>query len=156
MIKIPIHVLTVNWTDFDGEEPAEMLEIPDTAEMRFPGVVTYHLRAQLVNSGVLVEGRVATKIAAQCGRCLTEFEREIVNAEVCHFYEDPAKDMLDVTDDVREDMVLAIPCNPVCGENCKGLCPDCGVNLNEKDCGCRVTRNNPGVWKDLDNLKFEK
>ncbi len=156
MIKIPLHVLTHNAANFEGVEPVTFLEMPDTDIMRFPAEVKYALRAQLVDGGVLVEGRVETSIVAQCGRCLIEFERPIVNAEICHFYETPSKDMLDVTDDIREDIVLAIPYNPLCDDECKGLCPDCGVNLNEKDCGCQEKRRNDSLWKDLDDLKFEK
>ncbi|MDD3118681.1 MAG: DUF177 domain-containing protein [Victivallales bacterium] len=156
MIKIPIHVLNAGWTNFDGVEPASFLEVGDTETMRFPAEVKYALKVQLVNNGVLVEGRVSTWIRAQCGRCLVEFEREIVNDGVCHFYEDPPQDVLDISEDIREDLLLAIPGNPLCDENCRGLCPDCGANLNEKECGCRGRSTNSGIWKDLDDLKFEK
>jgi len=156
MIKIPLHVLTNNWTEFDGVEPVSFLDIPDTEIMRFPHEVKYRLRAQLVTGGVLVEGTVETAIEAQCGRCLKEFERKVVHEDICHFYDDLGHDLLDVTEDIREDMILAIPINPVCTEDCQGLCPDCGDDLNEAPCNCREQRTNKSVWKDLDDFEFEK
>lgn len=37
---------------------------------------------------------------------------------------------------IREQVILAIPMQPLCNEDCKGLCQNCGKNLNEGDCGC--------------------
>src|SRR4029077_14778902 len=37
---------------------------------------------------------------------------------------------------IREQMLLALPTRPMCREDCRGLCPQCGANLNERDCGC--------------------
>jgi uncharacterized protein len=44
--------------------------------------------------------------------------------------------VIDLDPVVREQLLLALPSYPVCREDCKGLCPVCGVNLNERDCGC--------------------
>jgi uncharacterized protein len=39
---------------------------------------------------------------------------------------------------IREQMILALPTRPLCQEDCRGLCPRCGANLNERDCGCNL------------------
>jgi len=44
--------------------------------------------------------------------------------------------VIDLDPVIREQLLLALPSYPVCQESCKGLCPVCGVNLNERDCGC--------------------
>lgn len=44
--------------------------------------------------------------------------------------------VIDLDPVVREQLLLALPGYPVCQDNCKGLCPVCGTNLNERDCGC--------------------
>jgi uncharacterized protein len=54
---------------------------------------------------------------------------------------------------VREQIVLALPGYPVCGEGCKGLCSVCGANLNERDCGCDRHVPDPR-WAGLKNLKL--
>ncbi len=54
---------------------------------------------------------------------------------------------------VREQIVLALPGYPLCGEGCKGLCPVCGSNLNERECGCDRHVPDPR-WAGLKNLKL--
>jgi uncharacterized protein len=46
------------------------------------------------------------------------------------------ENMLDMTEMFRQDILLAMPIKPICSEECKGLCPSCGRNLNEGPCGC--------------------
>lgn len=154
MIVIRIHTLDKNWKEFAGTEPSSFLEIEDSEMMSFPVAMNYELRASLVNGGVLVEGRVWTEIEAQCGRCLERFRREVVNDGVCHFYSEPEDDELDISEDLREDMVLMLPLNPLCNDDCKGLCLNCGADAGECSCG---GQGGAGIiWGDLDKIKFEK
>ncbi|HVP66360.1 MAG TPA: DUF177 domain-containing protein [Anaeromyxobacteraceae bacterium] len=60
--------------------------------------------------------------------------------------------VIDLDPLVREQLLLALPRYPVCQENCKGLCPVCGQNLNEKDCGCERHVPDPR-WAGLEKLK---
>jgi uncharacterized protein len=55
---------------------------------------------------------------------------------------------------VREQLLLALPIAPRCREDCKGLCPVCGVNKNETDCGC-VTKQTDPRWDKLKLLKLD-
>ncbi len=59
---------------------------------------------------------------------------------------------IDVDPVVREQVLLALPGYPVCQETCKGLCPLCGANLNERDCGCERRAPDPR-WAGLEKLK---
>jgi uncharacterized protein len=54
---------------------------------------------------------------------------------------------------VREEIILSIPMKAVCSETCKGLCPECGQNLNEGQCDCVVERIDPRLAPLLDLLK---
>ena len=53
---------------------------------------------------------------------------------------------------VREQLILALPPYPVCRDDCKGLCPVCGTNLNEKECGCDRKVPDPR-WAGLDKFR---
>ena len=53
---------------------------------------------------------------------------------------------------LREQILLALPAYPVCGESCKGLCPVCGTNLNERDCRCDRRVPDPR-WAALEKLR---
>jgi len=60
--------------------------------------------------------------------------------------------VIDLDPAVREQVLLALPSYPVCQEGCKGLCPVCGTNLNERDCGCDRRVPDPR-WAGLEKLK---
>jgi uncharacterized protein len=62
--------------------------------------------------------------------------------------------VIDLDPLVREQLVLALPAYTVCGEGCKGLCPVCGGNLNERECGCDRRVPDPR-WAGLKNLKLQ-
>jgi uncharacterized protein len=61
--------------------------------------------------------------------------------------------VVDLDPIVREQILLALPGYPVCGEGCKGLCSVCGANLNERDCGCDRHVPDPR-WAGLKNVKL--
>jgi DUF177 domain-containing protein len=79
------------------------------------------------------------------GRPKRTFAADEVNEET---YSGKAIDLDPV---VREQLLLALPSYPVCQESCKGLCPVCGTNLNERDCGCDRRVPDPR-WAALEKL----
>jgi uncharacterized protein len=54
-----------------------------------------------------------------------------------------ARHILDLTEVVRQNLLLAVPISALCSSQCRGLCPDCGANLNEGPCGCRREGGDP-------------
>ncbi|HTN53991.1 MAG TPA: DUF177 domain-containing protein [Anaeromyxobacter sp.] len=55
---------------------------------------------------------------------------------------------------LREQLLLALPAYPVCKDDCKGLCPICGANLNDRECGCDRHVPDPR-WAGLKNVKLQ-
>ena len=127
-------------------------------------------RAQSVGDGVLVRGRMQTRLERECRRCLIpvtvgvedditllyepltgEDEGEL-DGEV---YPLPARgEELDLRPALREELLLRVPDFVVCAESCRGLCPTCGANLNETTCDC-VPNEDSGPFAELKKLKFE-
>ena len=99
-----------------------------------------HLDIQITNTGdkYLVMGKLTAKTRVECDRCLEQFILPM-NIE---FYHELERDELgdeneiDLTDAIYENLLLEQPIKVLCSEDCKGLCPQCGQNLNAKDCGC--------------------
>jgi uncharacterized protein len=94
-------------------------------------------------------GRFEGAVRLECRRCLAAIERPLAVGVEVLFSTDP--DMqddpsvyplpeplthVDVRDAVREELVLAAPAYPLCREECRGLCPQCGADLNPGPCGC--------------------
>lgn len=99
-----------------------------------------HLDLVINNSGseYLITGTMSVDSILDCSRCLEPFHYPFK----IDFNEEIAKDGLenentiDITDSIYEHLYLEIPIKTICDENCQGLCPKCGQNLNIKDCGC--------------------
>ncbi|MBV9096739.1 MAG: DUF177 domain-containing protein [Frankiaceae bacterium] len=111
----------------------ELVRVPEGAD------VELELRLEAVMEGVLVTGTADAPLAAECGRCLEPTGgRLTVDVQELFGYE-PAPDdeeapvldgdLLDLTGLLRDAVVLALPLNPVCEDDCAGLCSGCGGKL---------------------------
>lgn len=123
-----------------------------------PGVVPegellMDLNLEYLEGGeVLLSGRSSLGAKFQCSRCLEPFRR-VVPAEIQAAYETQEVHEIDAWDEIRQSLFLAIPENPLCRENCKGLCPQCGKDWNSGDCTCVKTVPAPGFQK-LKDIKL--
>ena len=120
---------------------------------------------------VVAMGTVSTSWEAECSRCL-RLIRGAVSSEVRELFEDPTRiseeversaegdediyplhgEQVDLEPLARDAVLLALPPAPLCAEDCAGLCPVCGADRNEADCGCDTTVRDER-WAALDVLK---
>ena len=156
MVKFFISRLEKEPVQLDGNEPAELLEIdPEEAGFAVTSPVHYQLTGSLVSGGVLVSGEVETTISGICGRCLEETEQKISTGKLDLFFDIPqGTEECDVTEDIRAEMLLALPMNLLCSEDCRGLCPQCGTNRNRESCNCDGEPGGSLAWSALDGLKL--
>jgi len=119
-----------------------------------------------------VQGRISAEIESECNRCLQSaemslefpFDAVFVTAEN-YTQEKEAQlgaddlevsvfegDKIDLTELVREQILLNLPTQVLCREDCQGLCQKCGANLNLIDCNCEEEEIDPR-WAVLKNLK---
>jgi uncharacterized protein len=150
--------------DFSGEDVAA------SSPLRATGV------AELLphsDGEVRVQGRFTVEITAQCDRCLTGVARFPLDAGFDLFYR-PASvmasleeveidagqaeigfyegDGLELEDVLREQVLLALPMQRVCSEDCPGICPICGKSRQESSCDCRIEKPDDR-WAGLRNLR---
>jgi uncharacterized protein len=108
-----------------------------------------------VEKGIFVQGTVKSQLRLECVRCLEPFVFP-VTLELAEMFRRPGTDIrpgviyavsedgeLDLAPLIRELAWLAIPIKHLCDPECKGLCPHCGVNLNEEPCQCEEIRIDP-------------
>ncbi len=149
----------------------ESFDGPQSSQDRATGTVQI-LRT---HQGMLVTARIETEVQTTCGRCLREFQRlSSLKLEeesyptvdlgtgkkmfppdesegVIHIDD---RHVLDLSDVVRQYVLTEIPIMPLCSDNCLGLCPECGANLNEEKCKCDTTPADPR-WGALSELLAE-
>lgn len=129
-----------------------------------PDGIDYDLMLTNAGEGILVAGMLRAHVVGECDRCLEDAEFD-VSAEVDEYYlfdepdsegdTDAGEDgeeagvdyslvgedhTIDLADALSSALLMETPYVVLCREDCKGLCPTCGANLNEGDCGCAEKR----------------
>lgn len=141
---------------FTGEEPAAILELPQDAQFQVIGDVRYALSAQCFDADLLVRGVLEVDVCGRCARCGESCTRTIRDgAFACSYPLSAANELIDLTADIREAILLALPMKFVCSEACRGLCVQCGANLNKAPCACTKPRQTT-PWGMLDQVKIKR
>ncbi|MBR1871440.1 MAG: DUF177 domain-containing protein [Kiritimatiellae bacterium] len=122
---------------FAGELDNAVLEMQNEKWIRPFAPLRYDVFVQVFGKELLVRGRLEQDFDAVCSRCGEDFDFTC-KAEEFEVSEEVGEDVefFDLTNRVRECIILALPNYPVCGEDCKGVCPTCGKNLNKGACEC--------------------
>lgn len=153
IIEIP--KVSPDGSAYDGEEPAELLELGTDPTVQAGGPITYRFMAEVVSGRLIVKGSLELPLRLTCVRCAEIFSTTLRDSSFLRAYEIPeGVETVDVTPDIREDILLDLPSFPVCSADCKGLCPICGTNLNRGHCACRSTKKDDR-WGALDGLNLK-
>ncbi len=144
----------------------------DEQEISVEGMVHVQLKAVKHNeNNVYIRGAIEGGILSECGRCLVHYRdpiRSDFNIEYVPTPQIPLEeelilsreeleinyyqgDQIDINDELRSQLLLAVPMHPLCKPDCRGLCPNCGENLNQKTCSCPAELPN-AQWSKLKNL----
>ena len=151
MIRIETTQIGENGYAVSGEEPGDLLELEHDPVARSAGPIRYDLTVELAGQELVVRGQAEARLTLRCSRCAQFFSTTARVSSFLHAYEwAEHPEFLDVSADVREDLLLEIPGFPVCRDGCKGLCAQCGQDLNEGPCGCRPPEGGPSRWSALD------
>jgi len=108
----------------------------DTDTVRISGAV--HARAEFsrITNAITVRLELDVPLEMQCSRCLNTFAFQMDRTLKLNYHAEKANQTLDLNPDIRQEIFLEYPIKPLCGPDCKGLCPSCGKNLNEGPCSC--------------------
>ena len=141
--------------------------IVDTGPQCLDDLEVSYLRGKLsairVQDGIFIQGTIKSQLRLECVRCLSPFEFPLgLNVEETFRlpgtsskpdqpYSVSEAGVLDLVPALRETIWLNIPIKPVCAPPCKGLCAQCGANLNVESCTCERDQIDPRliVLKDL-------
>lgn len=182
MVRLMVSVEQIHKHPLDLDLDIDPLHFQlEDEQFRFTSPITGHLHFRLVGHQIQGTGRVKTPVEGSCVRCLAPavFPLEIpVNEFWMHQSEMGRRDPkhnpdaltlvhtftgeeIDLTEPLRELIMTELPERPYCSPECKGICPDCGVNLNQESCHCdaltvqqRAESKLPEWKKALKDLKL--
>nr|PZN44722.1 MAG: DUF177 domain-containing protein [Bacillota bacterium] len=165
-------------------QPGAAMEVPLTVGLDpgdlgadvlgVPGPLTGTAEVVGTEEGALVQFRLQGEVELACGRCLQPYRFSVHLTFAEEFRTGPvavgsaeleaaddgstfvvvADGLIPVAEVVRQHLLLALPMKPLCRPDCAGLCPGCGVNLNEEPCRCEPEAGDPRLAvlrKLLDN-----
>ncbi len=145
-MEIPITELKPGANHFQAEENWQSLELSGGM---FPEVIEISSLADLEGELLTVQHHLQTTAQLTCDRCLNLYDQSIDLRERFLFAIDPRGEYDDdvtvvhsvdqtvaLNPSLREMLTLVIPMQRLCQENCRGLCPVCGINLNQDSCDC--------------------
>ena len=136
----------------------------------FKGPLKVYAEAQWADGGLKVSIALETLLSASCSRCLGPADIEILNdfmylytlrkkgsppedsgeGEIFFVSVDSWRNTINISEQVWESLILSLPLQVLCSQECRGICPLCGKPLNEGDCGCSPVRTDPRLEKLLD------
>ncbi|MEK6532183.1 MAG: DUF177 domain-containing protein [Deltaproteobacteria bacterium] len=143
------------------------------AEFKFASPVMMHLEILSTGLDVNVSGDIKTELQFSCSRCLKEFrqafegsfnvfytkqaekarEKELKPSEI--EVNELAADELDTTEIAFAQIALEAPIKPMCNEDCRGLCPSCGADLNSGQCRCGAHEKTDPRFAGLKDFKIK-
>ena len=140
--------------------------------------VTGRAKVTRIGDGLLVQGNVAAEVEAECSRCLDRISMPVEGTLEEQYqptvdvmtgapvnradyeandaaFDIDANHMMDLSEPVRQALLVAMPMKPLCRADCKGLCPQCGANWNDGPCDCR-TEVVDSRWSGLRELRLDE
>ena len=128
--------------------PAEGLELTETcspadldlesSEIKYTSPLEISAKITLYGNTANVDAQVKATLSLRCSRCLEEFNREIVKDYRFNYPIESDSQFADISEDVRQELILGYAVKILCKDDCKGLCPNCGGNLNKGKCKCQM------------------
>jgi uncharacterized protein len=135
----------------EEETPQIMGTSLDGVEYKEP--IRARLSVWLVGHTLVVRGRLSTPAVLECNRCLRAFHHQVIVQDYTYSAEVRGDETVDLTESIREHIILSLPMKRLCSAECKGLCPLCGQDLNASACDCRKSQG-AHPFSGLDHLNF--
>jgi len=162
-MKIKISGLENGTYEYDFEDDIEKIELTEPLFGKYNSNVVLNK----FDDQIILEASTTAGANFICDRCGIEFTQSVISKykmiyllrsiedaeeEINITYLSPDAHIIDLSNEVRDYMILSIPMKRLCKEDCKGLCVKCGSNLNEKQCECEDSEIDER-WKVLTELK---
>lgn len=138
-MKIRVALISTEGITIEEDIFPAALEL-ETEIVRFQGPVHVRATASRITNAVSIGVSLSAAVYFTCGRCLEEFEAQLHKQLKLNYPVGQGDKEIDLGPDIREEIILDYPIQPLCKPGCKGICPTCGKNLNEGGCSCATTQ----------------
>jgi uncharacterized protein len=119
----------------EGSYDAKAIEV-EFPDMLYTEPILLKGEAEKSPGMLRLQGALTTAVRRVCGKCLKE-KSEKLSFEVDWIFDLSGKEVIEPLENVRELLIVEHPLVHLCKASCKGLCPQCGIDLNERSCNCK-------------------
>ena len=166
--------MIIRLSDFGRKGAVEIDSLKQPQEFDLDGnhfkqPIALKLKLEFIGEIVCADFLLKTISAQTCDRCANDFDLLIKTQNQLRFipftfsvgrnqdnddvkFYHPDNPTIDVTQDIHDYILLAIPIKLLCRQDCQGICPECGADLNRSECKCAPTKPDPR-WAKLQSLK---
>ena len=142
-----------------GELDGALLDV-DSEALQSTGPIAYELTAQLFDTELVLQGRLRAPFRLRCDRCLGMFDYSVETEPLALSYDTKGKTAVNATEDLREELILALPAYPKCelaGRECKinDILGDFRLDKDPRAGVDSATPSGNSVWDALDQLPEE-
>lgn len=134
-MKIEINKILPNGSQLSEYIAPLKLDL-ETEIIKFEGPIRVEALVSRITNTVTVDLDISAVMLVFCSRCLESTRVDFKKDLRLSYPVDPGQLVLDLDPDIREELILDYPLQPLCKINCKGLCFKCGGNLNDGKCSC--------------------
>lgn len=110
----------------------------DTYEIKYQSPINISTDVKKESQILYIKTHFSAIAEFRCSRCLKDCNVQIEKDFDFDYPLDKSNYIIDITHDLREEIILGYPVKFLCKEDCLGLCPKCGKDLNEGDCSCQM------------------
>lgn len=134
MIKISVRDITSAGMDLKKSFPKESIGLSDE-EIDLRSNVEVNAHIERAGNTISADTKVTADLGSMCARCLEDIHTVQEFDYQFEFEVTPSTEYIDLGEEIRQEMIMAVPSRVLCKDDCKGICA-CGVNLNTEKCTC--------------------
>jgi uncharacterized protein len=136
MIKISVRDIPATGLDIDQSIPKEGIGL-SSEEVDIRSLLNVKAHLEKTNNVVIADAHIKAEFGYMCARCLEELYSTEERSYKFDFELDPSNEYIDLGEEIRQEIIMANPAKVLCSKDCKGICPECGANLNVEKCKCK-------------------
>lgn len=145
--RIPPEGLRIN-----AKEPASVINVKDESAV-FENPIEVSVLASKTRETLIVSGDIKTTVELKCGRCLNEFNLVLENSDFNCTRDIRGLKEIDITDNIREEIIILLPLKPLCSEDCKGIIQKPKI-ISKREITKKQDKEDPR-WSELDKFKLK-
>jgi len=134
-MKVFLHDIREDGLNIDKTVQASDIELVDE-DFKCLAPLRIKANIQRADEAIIANVEVEGSFEIECARCLEPAVRKRKNSFVLYFDVTPKTEFIELGEDIRQEIVLALTSVELCKNDCKGICPSCGANLNNEKCKC--------------------